>query len=78
TPAIRALRSHLSRLARVAIQDRRVFLGVFACIDKARNVVLLNTDEMRIGAPPGTVGATGRFIGMVMIPWRHIVSFEIE
>jgi len=78
TQAVRLLRSYLTRLARVVIKDGRVFIGMFACIDKGRNIVLINTDEFRMGSAPDTVGATGRFIGMTMIPWRHITSVEIE
>ncbi|KZV89063.1 hypothetical protein EXIGLDRAFT_596954, partial [Exidia glandulosa HHB12029] len=80
TPAVSLLRSYISKLMRVAIADGRVFLGMFACIDKDRNLVLVNTEEFRIGVAPrqGQMGEGGRYVGMVMIPWKHVVSAEVE
>ena len=63
---------------RVGIADGRVFVGVFACIDKGKNIVLVNTEEFRIGSQPGSLGARGRYVGMVMVPWKYVVTVEAE
>ncbi|EJD54956.1 hypothetical protein AURDEDRAFT_25718, partial [Auricularia subglabra TFB-10046 SS5] len=85
---ISQLQSYLTKVMRIAIADGRVFLGMFACIDKDRNIVLVNTEEFRVSGPQqqqdtfsrsassGIEG--GRYVGMVMIPWKHVVSAEVE
>lgn len=58
---------------RITIQDGRVFLGNFACIDREKNVVLTNAEEHREDLTPN-----GRYVGLIMIPWRWVVKAEVE
>ena len=58
---------------RVSIQDGRIFIGNFACIDREKNIVLSNTEEYRTGEGP-----RGRYVGLVMIPWRWVIKAEVE
>lgn len=78
TPAVALLRSYLSKLMRIVITDGRIFIGMFACIDKDRNLVLVNTEEFRVTNEPQNPNDRGRYVGMVMIPWQHVVSAEVE
>ncbi|KAF9521056.1 hypothetical protein BS47DRAFT_1286270, partial [Hydnum rufescens UP504] len=72
---LETLRSTLSQYYRITIKDGRVFIGTFVCIDRERNMILTNTEEFMLGqADPNT----GRFVGMVMIPWRYVVKAEVE
>ena len=68
-PRVEALKDLLDRVLRVHCSDGRVFIGTFVCTDKALNIVLSNTDEFRIGA-----SGEGRYVTMVMVPWRLVVS----
>jgi N-alpha-acetyltransferase 38, NatC auxiliary subunit len=71
--ALEFLRTTLGLTYRVSIQDGRVFIGNFACIDREKNIVLSNTEEYRIDEGP-----RGRFVGLVMIPWRWVTKAEVE
>ena len=77
TPAVQRLRSLLNRTLRVTIRDGRVFLGAFAGTDKLLNVLLMNTDEFRF-APPQHANPGGRFVGLVLVPWRLVLSVEAQ
>ncbi|CAG8755307.1 4474_t:CDS:2 [Acaulospora morrowiae] len=70
TPKIRQLRSYLNLKARITASDERLFFGTFMCIDKHKNIILAQTEEFR--------GVEKRFVGLVMIPGKHIVKAEIE
>ncbi|CAG8616973.1 7846_t:CDS:2, partial [Paraglomus occultum] len=70
TPKIRQLRSYLNLKAKVAVSDGRIFFGTFVCIDKYKNMILAHTDEYRDDEK--------RFVGLVMIPGKHLVKAEIE
>ncbi|KAI8374281.1 uncharacterized protein BYT42DRAFT_615455 [Radiomyces spectabilis] len=70
TENIRQLESYLNFKARIKITDGRVFIGVFVCIDKQKNVILAHTEEFR--------GNEQRLVGLVMIPGKHLVSMETE
>ncbi|KAH9938997.1 uncharacterized protein BXZ73DRAFT_44101 [Epithele typhae] len=61
---------------RVSVADGRVFLGTFAGTDKQLNVLLVNTDEYRVGPDAGAEGAGPRYVGQVMVPWRLVVRVE--
>jgi N-alpha-acetyltransferase 38, NatC auxiliary subunit len=59
------------------VPDGRVFDGTFACMDKQKNIILINTDEYAAGNEILS-GTNSRFVGMVMIPWRWIVKVEAD
>lgn len=46
--ALTALNATLNQYYRISIQDDRVFIGVFTCMDKDKNIILTNTEEYRL------------------------------
>ena len=53
------------------------------CMDKEKNIVLTNVEEYRIDQPAGgslgVIGdGQGRYVTMVMVPWRMVVKIEIQ
>ncbi|KAI0757601.1 hypothetical protein C8Q80DRAFT_109607 [Daedaleopsis nitida] len=81
TANVEQLRALLRTTLRVTVTDGRVFIGTFAGTDKQLNVLLVNTDEYRLGPDPADGGAgseelDGRYVGQVMIPWRLVVRVE--
>jgi small nuclear ribonucleoprotein (snRNP)-like protein len=83
TPALDKLRSLLRQTMRITITDGRVFLGTFAGTDRLLNVLLINTDEFRLpsASSAGSRHAynpnpNGRYVGLVLIPWRLVVRVE--
>ncbi|KAH9949460.1 hypothetical protein B0H21DRAFT_115752 [Amylocystis lapponica] len=75
TRPIEQLRILFRQTLRITIHDRRVFLGTFVGTDKQLNILLVNTDEYRIGTDyEGNLN--GRFVGQVMVPWRFIRRIE--
>ncbi|KAF8584938.1 hypothetical protein K439DRAFT_1633059 [Ramaria rubella] len=71
--SVEKLESLLGRVWRVSIQDKRVFIGTLVCTDKEKNIILTNADEYRRGDH-----SDGRYVGMVMIPWRWVLKAEVE
>ncbi|CAE6507286.1 unnamed protein product [Rhizoctonia solani] len=71
---VQELNSLLAKTLRIAIQDGRSFIGTFACIDREKNIVLSSTDEY----PPPHSPDGPRFVGLIMVPWRYVVSVELE
>ncbi|EJD05348.1 uncharacterized protein FOMMEDRAFT_165802 [Fomitiporia mediterranea MF3/22] len=69
-PAVSTLRALLNQTLRVTCSDGRVFVGTFVCVDKQLNLILANTDEYSANKPEG------RYVTMVMVPWRLVVSVE--
>lgn len=67
------LKSLLGYTWRISIQDKRIFLGTLVCTDKEKNIILTNADEFRRGEP-----GNGRYVGMIMIPWRWVVKAEVD
>lgn len=67
------LKSTLRMTYRITIKDGRIFLGMFACTDKEKNIVLTNAEEFRIENL-----SKGRYVGLIMIPWRWITKAEVE
>jgi small nuclear ribonucleoprotein (snRNP)-like protein len=66
-------------LRRVSITDGRVFLGTFVGTDVLLNLLLVSAHEFRPGAPPRTPDYSNeRFVGQVMLPWRHVRKVEAE
>ncbi|TCD67700.1 hypothetical protein EIP91_012066 [Steccherinum ochraceum] len=75
TPALDELKKLLQKTLRVTTNDGRIFLGSFAGTDKQLNILLINTDEFRF-SPPELANPSGRFVGLVMLPRRLVVSIE--
>ncbi|KAJ3214895.1 hypothetical protein HDU67_001097 [Dinochytrium kinnereticum] len=85
-----SLRDLLNQKARITATDGRVFVGVFMCLDKERNLILSGTEEFKAGearatlppfliAPPSFAPkGERRFVGLIMVPGKHIVKAEIE
>jgi len=77
-PAVDAIKAFLHRTLRISITDGRVFLGTFSCTDKQLNIVLTNTEEFRPGAPPSPFPVQGRYVAMVMVPWKLVEKIELQ
>ncbi|KAI0641130.1 hypothetical protein C8Q79DRAFT_991804 [Trametes meyenii] len=73
---VERLQGLLKQTLRVFVTDGRIFLGTFAGTDKQLNIILINTDEYRVGPEAGTDGADGRYVGQIMIPWRLVIRVE--
>ncbi|KZV62626.1 hypothetical protein PENSPDRAFT_591136 [Peniophora sp. CONT] len=73
--AVEALQSLLRENLRVSISDGRVFIGTFVGTDKAMNILLVNTDEFRLGP---NENPDGRFVGQVLVPWKFIRKIEMQ
>lgn len=61
TRALDVLKTTLSQYYRISIQDGRIFIGVFTCIDKGKNIILTNSEEYKpdlsgVYPPRGTYG----------------------
>ncbi|KAI0328007.1 hypothetical protein GY45DRAFT_1255935 [Cubamyces sp. BRFM 1775] len=78
TANVERLRAMLKQTLRISVTDGRIFVGTFAGTDKQLNVLLINTDEYRVGPDAGTDDADGRYVGQVMIPWRLVVRVEMR
>lgn len=76
-PAIDAVKALINEPMRIRTSDNRLFVGTFVCMDKQLNIVLTNTDEYRV-IPGSTekVNERGRYVTMVMVPWRLVVKVE--
>jgi small nuclear ribonucleoprotein (snRNP)-like protein len=74
-PALDRLKHLLRKTVRVTISDARIFIGSFAGTDQTLNIILINTEEYRLGLQddPG-----GRYVGQVVIPWRLVTKVEGE
>ena len=73
--AVGRIKLLFNQTMRVSIRDGRVFLGTFAGTDKLLNILLLNTDEYRF-SPPQHANPQGRFVGLVLIPWKLVMRVE--
>lgn len=78
TANVEQLKALLRTSLRVTVVDGRVFLGTFSGTDKQLNILLINTDEYRLGPDAGSDGLDGRYVGQVMIPWRLVVRVELR
>ncbi|EGO19522.1 hypothetical protein SERLADRAFT_479054 [Serpula lacrymans var. lacrymans S7.9] len=72
-PSVSELRKLLKETLRIRSQDGRIFVGTFMGTDQLLNILLLNTEEYRIGTEEYP---NGRFVGQVMIPWKLVISAE--
>jgi small nuclear ribonucleoprotein (snRNP)-like protein len=75
TEAIQNLKSILRGTLRIITDDNRAFIGTFVGTDKSLNILLLNTEEFRLGAD---ANPAGRYVGQVMIPWRLIRGIGLQ
>ena len=72
-PATAKVRSYLGKRLRVVLSDNRVFVGQFDCIDKEKNIILVNATEAK-----NLESKDLKPVGQVMVPGEHINSVEIE
>ncbi|THU88194.1 hypothetical protein K435DRAFT_762055 [Dendrothele bispora CBS 962.96] len=72
---IDTLKSLLRTTLRITVTDGRIFLGAFVGTDKPMNILLMETEEFRLG--PGE-NPNGRYVGQVMIPWKMITKIEAQ
>ncbi|CDO71764.1 hypothetical protein BN946_scf184920.g48 [Trametes cinnabarina] len=54
------LQGMLKQTLRVTVTDGRIFIGTFAGTDKQLNILLISTDEYRVGPDAGADGVDGR------------------
>ncbi|KAG5646929.1 hypothetical protein DXG03_002005 [Asterophora parasitica] len=74
-PALTQLKTLLTRVLRVTVNDGRIFIGTFAGTDQPLNILLLNAEEYRLGVEENP---DGRYVGQIVIPWKIIVTVEGE
>ncbi|KAK0731133.1 LSM domain-containing protein [Lasiosphaeris hirsuta] len=86
------LQSLLNKNLRVTTTDSRMFWGGFKCTDSESNIVLKHTyeyrhpslqkqaEELAGTAATSTVkmDMTSRYLGLVVVPGKHIVKIEVE
>lgn len=70
TPGRAKLRSWLNKVFRIVMTDGRTLVGDFLCTDGDANVILGVCSEVR--------DDNERFLGLVMVPGRHIVSMKVD
>ena len=73
TGPILHLKDLLRETLRITVSDGRIFLGTFVGTDSLLNILLINTEEFRLG-PDET--RNGRYVGQVLIPWKLVVKAE--
>ncbi|KIM81696.1 hypothetical protein PILCRDRAFT_821042 [Piloderma croceum F 1598] len=73
TPSTIRLKALLRETLRITVVDGRIFLGTFVGTDSLLNVLLINTEEFRLGPEENW---NGRFVGQVLIPWKLVVKVE--
>ncbi|KAJ7809709.1 hypothetical protein B0H14DRAFT_2379539 [Mycena olivaceomarginata] len=73
--ALDRLTALLTQNLRVTVADGRVFIGSFAGTDAPLNILLLNTDEFRLGPDENP---DGRYVGQILIPWKLVVKAEVQ
>uniref|UniRef100_A0A2M4C3R0 Putative lsm domain protein n=1 Tax=Anopheles marajoara TaxID=58244 RepID=A0A2M4C3R0_9DIPT len=69
-PKRNLLKTWLNRMFRIKMTDGRILIGFFVCTDADANVVLQMASEYT------EIGGEERYLGLVMIPGRYIVSIE--
>lgn len=69
------IHSWLGRTLRVTINDGRVFIGTFKCLDCFHNIILDNCIEFQKVAQDRE---ENKFIGLAMLPGKSIASVWIE
>lgn len=82
-PIVRKARRLLYRRMKVGVEDGRMFVGKFHCLDKQGNIILYDTVEFR-NVPGNNSGAVAvapveqRGLGLVLIPSRCRTSCHVE
>ncbi|KAI8814214.1 hypothetical protein BJ742DRAFT_896751 [Cladochytrium replicatum] len=69
-PHLEKLETFLNQRIRVSVSDGRSFTGSFAGVDPSKNVLMTNTEERK--------GDDTRYVGLIMIPGKHLVRMEAE
>ncbi|KAH8942495.1 hypothetical protein BDL97_14G102600 [Sphagnum fallax] len=83
-PLVKKARKLLYRRLRVGVEDGRVFVGRFHCLDKQGNIILYDTLELRyVTGPSGAAlneppPVEQRSLGLVLIPSRCRTSCSVE
>ena len=67
------VKTRLDTQVRVELSDSRVLVGRFACLDKQRNILLVDVCEFR-GASAGLRQQSERSLGIVLVPRRWVVA----
>lgn len=74
-PELARLESLFRQILRVTVSDGRIFIGTFAGTDQPLNILLMNSEEYRVGSGENM---DGRYVGQIVIPWKLIVKVEGE
>lgn len=80
-PIVKKARRLLYRRLKVGVEDGRVFVGKFHCLDKQGNIILYDTVEFRNVPDSGDVGVAPveqRGLGLVLVPARCRTSCHVE
>lgn len=78
-PIVKKARRLLYRRMKVGVEDGRLFVGKFHCLDKQGNIILYETVEFRnVDGVVGGVPVEERSLGMVLIPARCRTSCHVE
>ncbi|EKM74931.1 hypothetical protein AGABI1DRAFT_132707 [Agaricus bisporus var. burnettii JB137-S8] len=72
--AIAKLNSLLCQPIRISTTDNRILIGTFAGTDKPLNIIITNAEEYRIDGSEQL--PQGRYVSLVMVPWKLIASIE--
>ncbi|KIW07477.1 uncharacterized protein PV09_01444 [Verruconis gallopava] len=85
------LSEYLGKTLRVHTDDKRIFVGQMKCTDRECNIILGLTQEyrppaedlvrdaaVRAGGTPLHMSYSHRFVGLVVVPGRHITKIELE
>ena len=73
--AVEALQSLLRETLRILLSDGRILVGTFVGTDKSMNILLVNTDEFRLGP---NENPDGRFVGQMLVPWKLVRKVEMQ
>lgn len=77
-PIVRKARRLLYRRMKVGVEDGRMFVGKFHCLDKHGNIILYDTLEFRNMPDAGGAPVEQRSLGLVLIPARCRTSCHVE
>mmetsp|Transcript_10774 Transcript_10774/g.14919 ORF Transcript_10774/g.14919 Transcript_10774/m.14919 type:complete len:118 (+) Transcript_10774:136-489(+) len=75
------IRSLLGCLLRFTLDDKRVIVGIFQCMDSDRNFIVAKAEETRrlpvdYGLDETILEKRTRRLGLVMVPGKHLVRVE--
>ncbi|PWN21971.1 hypothetical protein BCV69DRAFT_238995, partial [Microstroma glucosiphilum] len=65
----------INQTVRVTIPDGRIFEGTFLCVDDGMNIILSQTNELRV---EDGGSESSRFVGMVMIKGDDVVKVAVK